>query len=177
MTWKSTAVAGVATITATWLASYAPVGRPAPSVSNAPSIARTETAAAEIQREADRLHARLVGVGAYQEPARNPFRFRARVRSAPVPRAPRREPALTVEDLPVDPTPQPTFRMTLSGIAEDIVGEETIRTAIISTPDDVFLVKVGEQVGDRYKVAKIGSDMVELVTLDDITVVRLTLRR
>jgi hypothetical protein len=174
MTWKSTAVAGVATLTATWLASYSPVGRPAAPRSTAPSVARTERAAAEIQREADRLHTRLAQVGGYRDPSRNPFQFNAR-RAAR--QAPRSEPAITVEDLPRERTPEPpTLRLTLAGIAEDTVGEELVRTAIISTPTDVLLVKVGDPVGDQFTVGVITADAVELVRRDTGATVRLALK-
>ena len=174
MTWKSTAVAGVATLTATWLASYAPAGRPPDTRSTVPSVARTETAAAEIQREADRLHARLAEVRAYRDPARNPFRFRGR-RAAP--QAPRPEPVISIEDLPAqqDPAP-PTLRVTLDGIAEDRVGDEVVRTAIVSTPDDVLLVKVGDQIEGQFTVSSIAADAVELVRIDTGATVRLALK-
>jgi hypothetical protein len=174
MTWKSTAVAGVATITATWLASYAPPSRSAASRSNVPTAARTEIAAAEIQREADRLHARLAEVGAYRDPARNPFRFGVRQTA---PQARRAQPRITIEDLPSVPEQEPpTLRLTLAGIAEDKAGEEIVRTAIISTPSDVLLVKVGDAVGDRFTVAAVGVDTVELVRTDTGESVRLMLK-
>jgi hypothetical protein len=173
MTWKSTAAAGLATLTATWLASYAPVGRPAAPRSTAPSVARTETAAAEIQREADRLHARLAQVGRYRDPSRNPFQFRPR-RTAPPGLRP--EPAITIEDLPESSPAPPTLRLTLAGIAEDTVGDEQVRTAIISTPDDVLLVKVGDAIGGQFTVAAIDADAVELVRIDTGATVRLALK-
>ena len=173
MTWKSTAAAGLATLTATWLASYAPTGRRAAPRAAVPSVAATETAAAEIQREADRLHARLAQVGAYRDPRRNPFRFH---HARPAQHTPAPEPAITVEDLPnQDPAP-PTIRITLAGIAEDKVGEEQVRTAIISTPGDVLLVKVGDRIGDQFTVAAIAADAVELVRLDTGATVRLALK-
>jgi hypothetical protein len=173
MTWKSTAVAGLATVTATWLASYAPTGRQAAPRSTAPSIATTETAAAEIQREADRLHSRLAQVRAFRDPARNPFRFN---RHRPVQHTPDPDPAITVEELTDDDPAPPTFRITLAGIAEDRVGEEQVRTAIISTPTDVLLVKVGDRIGDQFTVAAIAADAVELVRIDNGATVRLALK-
>jgi hypothetical protein len=175
MTWKSTAVAGLATITATWLASYAPVGRQAAPPSATPSIERTETAAAEIQREADRLRSRIAQVESYRDPARNPFRFGSR-RAAPA-RESRVDPTLTVEDLPDQSEPQPpTLRLTLAGIAEDTVADEVVRTAIISTPSDVLLVKVGDVVGGQFEVRSISADAVELTRVDTGTSVRLAFR-
>ena len=71
---------------------------------------------------------------------------------------------------------QPTFRITLAGIAEETVDGEIVRTAIVSTPLDVLLVKEGDQIADQYKVVKIGADVIELTRLDDGAVVRLALK-
>ncbi len=172
MTWRSTAVASAVMVVGTWLASYAPVGGPRPQPSASPSAARTETAAAEIQREASRLHDRLNQVTSYRLPARNPFLFGAPPQAPP---APPPEPAFTVEDVaPVNGAP--TLRLMLSGIAEDIVDDQMVRTAIISTPENVYLVKVGETISDTYKVTRIEATVVELVRLDDGSTVQLTLR-
>ena len=174
MTWKSTAVAGLATITATWLASYAPVGRSVPFAPSTPTVEHTENAAAAIQREADRLHARLTQVGAYRDPARNPFKFGNHPPAQAV--ASRREPVVTMENEPVTTEPaEATLRISLTGIAEDVVGDTTVRTAIISTPSDVLLVKVGDQAGD-YRVEKISPDGVELVNVATGASVKLMLR-
>jgi hypothetical protein len=174
MTWKSTAVAGIATITATWLASYAPAGRPTGPQSSAATVAGTEQAALDIQREADRLHARIAQVTAYRDPNRNPFRFSAR--RAPA-RAPRPAPPTTIEEMPANlPPMEETLRVTLDGIAQDTVGEELVRTAIVSTPDDVFVVKVGDAIAGQFTVARIDADAVELVRFDTGASVRLSLR-
>jgi len=173
MTWKSTAVASGLMVVATWLASYAPVAGPRPLESTAPTRERTEAAAAEIQREASRLHERLQQAAAFRQPARNPFRFSA-PRSNPIP--PHREPVITVEDLPAPMPVVPTLRVTLSGIAEDKTSEQVIRTAIISTPDDVFLATVGETIAGIYKVTAIEADSVELLKIDEGSSVRLTLK-
>jgi hypothetical protein len=174
MTWKSTALAsGLMAIT--WLASHAPVNGPRADQSVAPSAERTETAAAEIQREANRLHERLRQVTAYRQPDRNPFRF-AEPRPATSPAPVRREPTITVEDIPSDVPVAPTLRITLSGIGEDKVGDQVVRTAFISTPDNVYIVKVGETVAEMYKVAAIGADAVELTRIDDGSTVRLALK-
>ncbi|MGH9345928.1 MAG: hypothetical protein ACRD26_01565 [Vicinamibacterales bacterium] len=169
MTWKSTAVASGLMVVGTWLASYAPVGGPRQAPAAAPSAAHTAAASAEIQREADRLHDRLRQGIAYRLPARNLFRFHA------VPgKAPGRPPVEEIAPAP-EPAP-PALRMMLSGIAEDVVGDEIVRTAIISTPDDVHLVKIGETVGGTYRVSAIAAGAVELVRVDDGTVVQLSLK-
>ncbi len=171
MTWRSTAAASGAMVVA-WLASYAPVGGPRLDPASAPSPTHTEAAAAEIQREADRLHARN-RVASYKLPQRNLFRFSDR----PIVHAVPRQPVAIVEEIaPIPPAPPP-IRLTLSGIGEDVVGDQVMRTAIISAPDNVHIVKVGEAIGDAYKVTKIDADAVELSRLDDGSTLRLTLRR
>jgi Tfp pilus assembly protein PilP len=173
MTWKSTAAASGAMVVATWLASYAPVGGPRTNAPSVPSAAHTETAAAEIQREADRLHSRLNRVASYKVPSRNPFRFGERP-PAPVPV---RQPVAPREVPPVVEPEPPAIRMVLAGIAEDVVDEQVMRTAIISAPDNVHIVKVGDTIGDVYKVTAIEADAVELSRLADGSALRLSLRR
>lgn len=68
------------------------------------------------------------------------------------------------------------MRLILSGIAEDRVGEQVVRTAVISTPTDVLLLKEGEQIGDQYKVDKIDAATIDLIRLSDGTSLRLALR-
>jgi hypothetical protein len=172
MTWKSTAAASGLAVVATWLASYAPVGGPKQPESTAPSAARTETAAAEIQREAERLHGRLKEVAGYKVPARNPFRFGER--PAPAYRPPPPPPAAAPEP-PIEPQP-PTLRIALSGVGEELVDGQVERTAFISSPDNVYLVKVGDTVAGTYKVTAIGANTVDLVRVDDGSTVQLTLR-
>ncbi len=174
MTWRSTAAASGAMVVATWLASHAPVGGPRQQAASVPSPAHTEAAAAEIQREADRLHSRLNRVASYKLPSRNPFEFSNR----PTERALPRQPVVRVSEVPPPAVPQtPTPRMMLSGIGEDIVGDQVIRTAIISTPDNVHIVKIGDTIGDAYKVMSIDADAVDLARLDGGATLRLALRR
>jgi hypothetical protein len=172
MIWRWTAAASGAMVVATWLASHAPVGGPREQPVSVPSAAHTETAAAEIQREADRLHSRLNRVASYKLPSRNPFRFDDRAAVRPI----ARQPIIKEIPPPVDPEP-PAIRIVLSGIGEDVEGDQVIRTAIISTPEDVHILKIGDTIGDTYKVTKIDADAVELARLDDGSVLQLTLKR
>lgn len=172
MTWKSTAVASGVTVVGMWVASYAPVPGPA-GTPGAPTGAGTEAASMDIQREARRLHDRLQRAGAYREPSRNPFSFAAARRAAS--RPVERPPAIDEPTAAVEPVPPP-FRISLAGIAEDTVEGAPVRTAVISTPDGVLLVKVGDRVGDRYRVAAIEATSVELAGLDDGAALRLALR-
>jgi len=64
----------------------------------------------------------------------------------------------------------------LEGLAEDRGAEGPVRTAIISGFGDMFLVKEGDNVTLRYRVAKISPDAVELTDLTNNTPLRLALR-
>jgi hypothetical protein len=54
----------------------------------------------------------------------------------------------------------------LIGVAEDTASGGLIRTAIISAPGQVFVVKEGERVTSRYLVARVSADVVELEDLE-----------
>ena len=64
----------------------------------------------------------------------------------------------------------------LEGLAEDHGDQGPVRTAIISGFGDIFLVKEGDSVTLRYRVAKISADAVDLTDLTDDTPLRLALR-
>jgi hypothetical protein len=176
MTWKSTAVVSAAGLLATWLASGPPILQPPPpAYGSSPTAAKTEAAAAEIQEQASRLHVRIQEVVAYREPSRNPFRFSARLRARPAPVTTNATPP--IESEPMAPGPvRPTLLISLSGIAQDTIDGQAVRTAIISMPDGVQLVKEGDLLAGQYKVATIGADAVELVRVSDGATVRLALR-
>jgi hypothetical protein len=111
-------------------------------------------------------------MAAYQPPGRNPFRFASRpappARSSPRPLVEATEPVLAPEP--------PTLRVALSGIGEEVVDGDVQRTAFISSPENVYLVKVGDVVAGVYKVTGIEAAAVDLVRLEDGSAVRLVLR-
>lgn len=173
MTWKSYAVVSGATVLAGWLASSPPSNAPATSGPAQPErSAAVPAAAADIEEQAARLQARLRQEAVYREPERNPFRFGARqvARSAPEGSATALSPVEAIA--PALPAPP----VTLSGIAEDQVGERMERTAILSSPSGVLLVREGEGVLGQYRVAKIHADAVELISLIDGTSLRLVFK-
>jgi len=89
--------------------------------------------------------------------ARNPFRFAGRTATtATAPARPLIEtpPPTTVQAM------QPPLR--LSGIAEQKVNQATVRTAVISGDGQLYLVREGDTVAGRYRVATIDSDAVTL---------------
>jgi hypothetical protein len=57
--------------------------------------------------------------------------------------------------------------LTLSGIATDMVDGEPRRSAILSAPTGVLIVREGESVAGLYKVMAIGDESVELEAAAD----------
>jgi hypothetical protein len=168
------AVLGGIALLIAWLASAASAPAPAPRQESPPAATSgTETLAADVQRQAERLRARLLEAPAPRAPIRNPFAF------APVePRAvrPRREVAAAVDPLP-PPAPAPSRPpLVLIGIAETATPGGLRRTAIIEGPDQLYLVGEGESVTTLFQVKSIGADAVELSDVTGGPPVRLVLR-
>jgi hypothetical protein len=66
----------------------------------------------------------------------------------------------------------------LVGVAEDRTKDGIVRTAIVSSlSGDLYLVKEGETIVDRYKVKAVGPDAVDLSDLLSGGTRRLTLRQ
>jgi hypothetical protein len=177
MTWKSYAAASGATVLAGWLASSPPAtvadgARVAPVRS--PRAAVATTSASDIEELASRLQSRLRRETSYARPARNPFRFSepVPVASAPPVSAPSNLPAqIAAPFVPPPPT------VTLVGMAQDRAETESERTAILSSPDGVLLVRKGDDVLGRYRVSAIDADAVDLTSLADGSTLRLSLAR
>lgn len=170
---KAAVYLGSATVLAAWLAS-AGVIEQTPQQTAAPTPVQTtgtETLADEVQAQAGRLRERLAAAPAPQHPARNPFAFAPKA----VPR-PARSPA-ALSPTPSPPVPLPEPALSLIGLAEDQSPKGPIRTAIISAEgDELFMVKVGDFIGGRYRVDVIGADAVELFDLTTSSARRLALR-
>lgn len=179
MDWKSTAVISGAGILATWVFSM-PATHPSATVGVAPSIRAlqgTAAASIDIQREAARLQMRVHHAPsdvASSESSRNPFRFGGRPARAaatrPVGTSAPAQPA------PVIPQAPPPPRLTLDGIATDMVGDQPQRTAMLNTDAGVVLAREGDDVAGQFRVTKIATDAVELVKISDGSVLRLALR-
>ncbi len=169
---RTTTIAVVGAALAAWLAGAATSNHVIPS---APvhRPAGIELRGAELAGEIEKLHERLAPSATPSAPGRNLFAFQA----APV------RPVPTVAVLPV-PRPaltefapalaQPALK--LSGIAEDAGADGPIRIAFISGEGQLFMVKEGETVTPRYRVAKISADVVELTDVIDNSTRRLALR-
>jgi hypothetical protein len=133
-----------------------------------PTIARTpvDVQGADLAKEIARLHERLRPDAIPRQPGRNLFTYHAAVKHpAPIVEAPK--PALSEPVTAIAPAQPP---LKLAGIAEDPGPDGPLRTAIISGDGQLFLVKEGEAVTSRYRVARIAADVVELTdTLDGST--------
>ena len=174
MSWKSYAAVSGATVLAGWLASAPPSNAPGRAASAVRLPPTRDVRSPDIEREAERLQTRVQREVEYTQPQRNPFRFgvaRPQVnRGGDLP-GPTPAPAPPPVAVPiVEPPP-----VTLSGIAEDQKGQQLERTAILSSPSGVLLVREGDPVLGEFRVARIESEAVELVKSDGTTL-RLTLR-
>ena len=179
MSVKGTAMVSGATVLATWLASTPMPSSPmTPSPANTAPVraqtARQEAAAqiVDLGPEAERLARRVEEVVSFAAPARDLFRFRAAppAAKAEVPVAPE----VSAAPIAVDPPAPPLF--VLTGIAEDRQGDVLVRTAIVSGPGDLWLVKAGDAVDGRFQVTGVEADAVEIVRADTGAAVRLSFR-
>jgi hypothetical protein len=132
-----------------------------------------DTRGAALAGEVARLHERLRPTVSPRQPGRNLFTFHA----APVrPPSPVVAPAPTSAAPIAEPAVAPAPVLTLAGIGEDPGDDGPRRTAIISSPGQLFVVKEGEAVTARYRVARIAADVVELTDLIDGSTRTLALR-
>jgi hypothetical protein len=168
MDWKSTAVISGAGILATWFFSMPPTSAPVRAVAPTARVPQATSSKIDIEKEAARLQVHRVEGPRYTEPSRNPFRFNAR--REPTPAA---APVIAVAPAPVLPPPPP--RITLDGVAADSMDAQPQRTAVLKTDAGVILAKEGDEVAG-YRVQRIAPDAVELVKIDDGSVMRLGLR-
>lgn len=156
---------------AAWLAGAATSNRalPGPIV---PRPAPIDKRGAALATEIAKLHERLRPSAAPLAAARNVFRFQA-------PRAPFAQTSATPRPALVEtpaPRPVPPIPLRLSGIAEDEGPDGPVRVAIIAGDGQLYMVKLGELVTPRYKVAAIAADAVELLDLQDNSTRRLGLK-
>jgi hypothetical protein len=64
----------------------------------------------------------------------------------------------------------------LIGLAEDTLNGRIVRTAVITAPNQVYLVREGEQIALRFLVDRIGADAVQLRDLTNDGTIVLALR-
>jgi len=155
---------------AAWLAGAATSNRalPDPIVTTPKAI---DARGSDLANEIARLRERLRPSTTPRAPARNLFTFRAA--AAPTAAIPPR--AALTETPGAQPAATPQSALKLSGISEDpgIDNGAPVRMAFISGEGQLFIVKEGEQVTQRYRVAKITPESVELLDLLDNTTRRL----
>ncbi len=147
-----------------WLAAAVTSGvrpvRPA-AVAPAQIDLRGEGLSAEIERLHDRLRP-----SATPDHGRNLFQFgRGRAVVAPAPVAAAERAAVA----PAAPA-EPPFK--LIGIAED----NGVRTAILTSPGQLLMVKEGDSVASTYRVTAISGDAIVLTANGDGSVLRLALK-
>ena len=119
-----------------------------------------------------RLQSRLRAERAYSAPQRDLFRFadREAAGSDLAERGP--IPELPTEPVDLGPTAP---ALTVAGIAEEQLDSRVERTAILSSPMGVLLVREGEEILGYYRVTRIDAEAVELAGLADGVSLRLTL--
>lgn len=160
---------------ASWLASATTTSvRPPVVPLPPPKSAPIDRSVAVLQSEVSRLHERLAPTIAPSQ-ARDLFRFSAR----PVERrravaASRPAPAAAAADPAPVAAPRPS--LSLIGVAEDTDGDTLVRTAILSGPGDVYLVKSGETVRGQFRVEQVSADAVQLTDTASNQRFTLTLR-
>jgi hypothetical protein len=153
---------------AVWIASAATFVSP-PEASLAPMTARAvETSGAQLAAEIAKLHERLRPTAVPLQ-TRDLFRYAARSATSSAVRVP--APAVVAIERPAPAV----VALKLIGIAEDSAAGNQIRTAIIAGFNDVFLVKEGETIATRYRVARVSSSAVELIDGTDESTLRLSL--
>jgi len=169
---RTATIVAVGGALAAWLAGAATSNRalPDPIV---PQRAHIDARGADLANEIARLHEHLRPSSTPRAPSRNVFRYSA-APAAPPPAAVAPRAAIVEAPIPLKaPAPLP---LRLSGIGEDPGPEGPVRMAIISGEGQLYMVKVGDLVTPRYRVAQIGADVVELLDLQDNTTRRLALK-
>lgn len=160
---------------ASWLASATTTSvRPPVVPLPPPKSAPLDRSVAVLQSEMSRLHARLAPTAA---PSRSRDLFRFSVRPVERRRAvasPRPAPVAAESDVVPVAAPRPV--LSLIGVAEDTDGATLVRTAILSGPGDVYLVKPGETLRGQFRVEQVSADAVQLTDTASNQRFTLTLR-
>ena len=160
-----------AILLAAWLASAAGVARPhlAPVPRRSAESMQLDAVALTVQSQAARLRQRLAAAPILQAPSRNPFTFAAR-EPVIVPAAAVRPRTLEAPVVANPPLPEPA--LVLLGVAE----QGSTRTAMVGFGDELLMATEGQTLANRYRVAKVGADAIELVDLGTGATRRLFLR-
>ncbi len=153
---------GGALLIATWVAADDPPQRPQPAT---PSDA-VAPILADVNAEVEQLRERLTVDRRFTPPGRDPFRFR----TTPEPRVDVSTPAVPAPVV-VAPLPMPE----LVAILTDKTDVGMTRRAVFSFAGTVHIVKAGDAV-DRFVVARVDADGVDLTERETSTTVRVTIK-
>jgi len=164
MTWKLYAIVSAGAFVATYVMS-SPKTEVATKKSSAVATKSSRLVAAETEIEAlaNSLHVRLNSdAPVYRTPGRDLFRFQAKVQQPPafVP------PPAVVASGPVPVVPALPV-LSLSGVASDVVDGKPQRSAVVSRPNGVLIVREGDSVAGLYTVVAIGEDSIDLESTGD----------
>ena len=163
MTWKLYAIVSAGAFVATYLVSSPVTDQARSTASAAPASARQSEAGSDIEKLANRLEMRRPTDVSYRTPGRDPFRFQSR--PVPPPVASAAPPAFVAAPAAA---PAPVIPLlTLSGIATDMVDGQPKRSAVLSAPAGVLIVREGESVVGLYTVVSISDESVELEATAD----------
>ncbi|HEX3645180.1 MAG TPA: hypothetical protein VHT95_06205 [Vicinamibacterales bacterium] len=169
---RTTTIVVVGAALVAWLAGAATSNHQIPPATVVQQTA-IEKRGAELASEIERLHQRLAPSVAPRAQGRNLFTFhQAAPHQAPPPAASTPRPAI----IEFTPPPIALPPLKLSGIAEDPGADGPVRVAFIAGEGQLFMVKEGELVTPRYRVAKISDEVVELTDVIDNSTRRLALR-
>ena len=163
MTWKLYAIVSAGAFVATYLMSSPKTDVAATKASaQAPKSSRQRAAETEIEALAASLHVRLNSDAVFRAPGRDLFRFETRVQKPPafVP------PPAVVQSAPV-PVATVLPVLSLSGVASDVVDGKPQRSAVVSLPNGVVIVREGESVAGLYTVIAIAEDSIDLESTGD----------
>jgi hypothetical protein len=161
MSWKLyVVVSSAGAFVATYLMSPSSEVVSRPSAPTAAQSARERAAITEIEALADSLR-QMNRETTYHTPGRDLFHFQSRVQQPPAFVPP---PAALP---PPPPLPPPGPMLNLSGIASDVVDGKSMRSAVVSLPAGVVIVREGESLAGLYKVVAIGEESIDLESTTD----------
>jgi hypothetical protein len=164
MTWKLYAIVSAGAFVATYLMSTPKTEiatRKASAV--AAKSSRQIAAETEIEALADSLHVRPSSDTPFRTPGRDLFRFEQRVSQKPPAFVP---PPAVAASAPI-PVAPPLPVLSLSGVATDVVDGKPQRSAVVSLPNGVLIVREGESIAGLYTVVTIAEDSIELESTGD----------
>ena len=172
-------IVGSAGALTAWLVA---AGSPRPAQSAAAGQAETNAgaaaSAADLAIETARLRTAMAAMPARLQARRDLFRYEGRRRPSHDVAFAEEQAAGAARVPPSVETPAASTRpeITLLGIAEDPTPGGVVRTAILSTSEQLHMVREGEQVALRFLVHRITTGGVELRDLADDTLVSLQWR-